>query len=189
MTTRVTVYCGSRKDVPASYLELAAEVGTQLAARGWSLTWGGSSVSMMGEVARAAREGGARTLGVIPKGLVGTELADDHADELVVVDTMRERKALMEAHGDAFLTLPGGFGTLDELFEALTLVQTKKVTKFPVVLFGRSYWQGLYDWIQNSVLAGGKVGEKDLALLHLTDDIDDAVRVVQEAHKAWDEAH
>ena len=107
MTTRVTVYCGSRVAVPASYLELAAEVGASIAARGWSLTWGGSSVSMMGEVARAARGGGARTLGVIPKGLVGTELADDHADELVVVDTMRERKALMEAHGDAFLALPG----------------------------------------------------------------------------------
>jgi predicted Rossmann-fold nucleotide-binding protein len=68
-------------------------------------------------------------------------------------------------------------------------VQTKKVTKFPVVLFGRSYWQGLYDWIHGSVLASGKVGEKDLALLHLTDDIDDAVRVVQEAHQAWAEAH
>jgi uncharacterized protein (TIGR00730 family) len=92
-------------------------------------------------------------------------------------------------YSQAFICLPGGFGTLDELFEALTLVQTKKVTKFPVVLFGRSYWQGLYDWIQDSVLASGKVGEKDLALLHLTDDIDDAVAVVQDAHKAWAEAH
>jgi predicted Rossmann-fold nucleotide-binding protein len=68
-------------------------------------------------------------------------------------------------------------------------VQTKKVTKFPVVLFGKSYWQGLYDWVRDSVLAGGKIGEKDLDLLYLTDDIDDAVRVVNDAHKAWADAH
>ena len=81
------------------------------------------------------------------------------------------------------------FGTMDELFEALTLVQTKKVTKFPVVLFGRRYWQGLYDWLRDSVQAGGKIGVRDLALLHLTDDIDDAVRVVEEAYQAWEETH
>ena len=92
-------------------------------------------------------------------------------------------------YAQAFVVLPGGFGTLDELFEALTLVQTKKVTKFPVVLFGRSYWQGLYDWVQQTALAGGKVSEKDLNLLHLTDDIDDAVRVVEESYEACSKAH
>jgi uncharacterized protein (TIGR00730 family) len=92
-------------------------------------------------------------------------------------------------YSQAFICLPGGFGTLDELFEALTLVQTKKVTKFPVVLFGRSYWEGLYNWLRDSVLAEGKSGEKDIALLHLTDDVDDAVRVVEEAYQAWEETH
>jgi uncharacterized protein (TIGR00730 family) len=99
------------------------------------------------------------------------------------------RKTMFIKYSQAFICLPGGFGTLDELFEALTLVQTKKVTKFPVVLFGRKYWQGLYDWVRDSVLESGKIGEKDLALLHLTDDIEDAVRVVEEAHKAWADAH
>jgi uncharacterized protein (TIGR00730 family) len=99
------------------------------------------------------------------------------------------RKTMFIKYSQAFICLPGGFGTLDELFEALTLVQTKKVTKFPVVLFGTHYWQGLYDWIKSSVLEGGKVGEKDLALLHLTDDIEDAVRVVKDAHQAWADAH
>ena len=92
-------------------------------------------------------------------------------------------------YSQAFVCLPGGFGTLDELFEALTLVQTKKVTKFPVVLLGREYWGGLYDWIARSVLGAGKIGEKDLDLLHLTDDVDDAVKVVHEAYRAWEEAH
>jgi uncharacterized protein (TIGR00730 family) len=92
-------------------------------------------------------------------------------------------------YSQAFVCLPGGFGTLDELFEALTLVQTKKVTKFPVVLLGSEYWGGLYDWISKTVLDSGKIGEKDLALLHLTDDVDDAVRIVQDAWRAWEEAH
>ncbi|HEX6343476.1 TIGR00730 family Rossman fold protein [Umezawaea sp.] len=170
MPTRVTVYCGSRRDVPASYLELAAEVGTSIAARGWSLTWGGSSVSMMGEVARAARGGGARTLGVIPKGLVGTELADDHADELVVVDTMRERKALMEAHGDAFLALPGGIGTCEELFEMWTSRVLSMHTKPVVVLDVDDHYRGLFDWVRE--LSGrGFVSRAAMDSLTITGDV------------------
>ena len=170
MTTRVTVYCGSRVAVPASYLSLAAEVGEAIAARGWSLTWGGSSVSMMGEVARAARAGGARTLGVIPKGLVGTELADDHADELVVVDTMRERKALMEAHGDAFLALPGGIGTCEELFEMWTSRVLSMHGKPVVVLDVDNHYRGLFDWIRE--LSGrGFVSRTALDSLTITGDV------------------
>jgi len=78
---------------------------------------------------------------------------------------------------------------MDELFEALTLVQTKKVTKFPVVLFGRSYWAGLHDWLARTVLESGKVNERDLTLLHLTDDIDEAVGFVESAYRAWEATH
>jgi hypothetical protein len=99
------------------------------------------------------------------------------------------RKTMFVKYSQAFVCLPGGFGTLDELFEALTLVQTKKVTKFPVVLLGTEYWGGLYEWLKGAVLESGKIGEKDLALVHLTDDIDDAVKVVNEAYRAWEEAH
>ena len=99
------------------------------------------------------------------------------------------RKTMFVKYSQAFVCLPGGFGTLDELFEALTLVQTKKVTKFPVVLLGSEYWGGLYDWIADTVHTSGKVGEKDLALLHVTDDVDDAVKIVQEAWRAWEEVH
>ena len=99
------------------------------------------------------------------------------------------RKTMFVKYSQAFVCLPGGFGTLDELFEALTLVQTKKVTKFPVVLLGSDYWGGLYDWIEKTVLDAGKIGEKDMALLHVTDDVDDAVGVVHEAYRAWEDAH
>jgi uncharacterized protein (TIGR00730 family) len=78
-------------------------------------------------------------------------------------------------YAQAFVIMPGGFGTLDEMFEALTLVQTNKVTRFPVILYGTRYWQGLIDWIRETVLAAGKVGEADLDLVTVTDDVDELV--------------
>ena len=112
----VCVYCASSTRVPESYVELAAEVGTALAARGHSLVSGGGRLSMMGAVARAARAGGAHTVGVIPQALVDVEVGDTDG-ELVVVGGMRERKGVMDARADAFLALAGGLGTLEELFE------------------------------------------------------------------------
>ncbi|RZS87254.1 hypothetical protein EV189_2679 [Motilibacter rhizosphaerae] len=113
----ICVFCASAEAIDESYKELAAEVGTQIARRGHSLVSGGGRVSMMGRVARAARAGGARTYGVIPRALHELEVGDTDSDELVLTDTMRERKALMDEHADAFLALPGGIGTLEELFE------------------------------------------------------------------------
>ena len=81
-------------------------------------------------------------------------------------------------YAQGFVIFPGGFGTLDELFEALTLVQTGKINQFPIVLFGVDYWGGLVDWIKNTVIAQGKASEKDLLLFHLTDDADEAVKLV-----------
>ncbi len=88
------------------------------------------------------------------------------------------RKTMFVKYAQGFVVMPGGFGTLDELFEALTLVQTRKVTSFPVVLFGRAYWQGLLDWFRETALPRGAVAESDLAMLQLTDDVDEAVRLV-----------
>lgn len=116
----VCVYCASSTSTPGRYVELAAQVGTALAASGHSLVSGGGSVAAMGAVARAARAGGAHTTGVIPRGLEALEVADRDADELVVVADMRTRKAEMDARSDAFLALPGGIGTLEELLEVWT---------------------------------------------------------------------
>jgi uncharacterized protein (TIGR00730 family) len=87
-------------------------------------------------------------------------------------------------YAQAFVVLPGGFGTMDELFEALTLVQTRKVTRFPVVLMGASYWSGLIDWLKDTLLADGKISAADLDLILLTDDVDDAVRHILDADAA-----
>jgi len=111
------VFCASSRSVHTRYLVLAGDVGAEIAARGWELVSGGGSVSMMGAVATAAREGGARTTGVVPRLLLDAEVADLDADELLITETMRERKAEMDARSDAFLALPGGLGTLEELLE------------------------------------------------------------------------
>ena len=113
----VCVFCASSERIPQHYIDLAADVGTELARRGHTLVSGGGSVSSMGAVARAARAGGARTIGVIPEALLAWEVADEQADELVVTPDMRVRKGEMDRRADAFLTLPGGIGTLEELLE------------------------------------------------------------------------
>ena len=113
----ICVFCASSERIPSHYVALAAEVGAELARRGHSLVSGGGSVSCMGAVARAARAGGARTVGVIPQALRDWEVADESADELVVTMDMRTRKGEMDGRADAFLTLPGGIGTLEELME------------------------------------------------------------------------
>jgi uncharacterized protein (TIGR00730 family) len=113
----VCVYCASSTRIDPSYVALATDVGRALAERGHTLVSGGGDLSMMGAVARAARAGGAHTTGVIPRQLLELEVGDRDADDLLVVDDMRTRKGLMDARADAFLTLPGGLGTLEELFE------------------------------------------------------------------------
>jgi uncharacterized protein (TIGR00730 family) len=113
----VCVFCASSTAIDGSYVDLAAEVGAALAARGHSLVSGGGRISAMGAVARAVRAGGGRTVGVIPRVLVDLEVADTESDELLVTDDMRARKGEMDRRADAFLTLPGGLGTLEELFE------------------------------------------------------------------------
>ena len=113
----VCVFCSSSLTIDEGYVRLAADVGTELARRGHALVSGGGSISCMGAVARAARAGGAHTAGVIPQALVDLEVGDDDADELIVTPDMNTRKTEMERRADAFIVLPGGLGTMEELFE------------------------------------------------------------------------
>ncbi|OUC94994.1 TIGR00730 family Rossman fold protein [Streptosporangium minutum] len=116
----ICVFLASSQKIDNKYLALAEEVGAELARRGHTLVSGGAKVSCMGAVARAARAGGGRTIGVIPQALVDIEVSDEESDELIVTTDMRERKGIMDARSDAFLVLPGGIGTLEELFEIWT---------------------------------------------------------------------
>ncbi|MDT3441236.1 MULTISPECIES: TIGR00730 family Rossman fold protein [unclassified Pseudofrankia] len=130
---RICVYCSSSERIDPGYVLLAAQVGSELAARGHDLVSGGGSISCMGGVARAARAGGAHTLGVIPRKLLELEVSDTDADELIITETMRERKAIMDGRADAFLALPGGLGTLEELFEVWVAAMLGMHTK-PIVV-------------------------------------------------------
>jgi len=120
MTHSVCVFCSSSGSIDGRYLELAREFGRHFGPRGWTLVSGGGSVSMMGELARSVRASGGHTIGVIPQALKDLEVADLEADELVVTHDMRQRKGVMDERSDAFVALPGGIGTLEELMEAWT---------------------------------------------------------------------
>ncbi|MFC5993956.1 TIGR00730 family Rossman fold protein [Pseudonocardia hispaniensis] len=170
MRYTVCVYCASSDSVPERYLELATAVGAGIAERGWNLVSGGGRVSMMGAVAAAARNGGARTIGVIPRALVDREVADVFADELLVTDTMRERKAVMEAHTDAFLALPGGIGTCEELFETWTAGTLGMHTKPVVLLDPDGHWAGLLAWL-HELVERGFVSPQALARLVVATDV------------------
>ena len=169
----VCVYCASGEPIDAGYLELAAAVGTRLAADGHSLVSGGGRVSMMGEVARAARAGGAHTLGVIPEHLVPYEVADRDADELLVVATMRERKREMDERSDAFVALPGGIGTLEELFEVWTAGSLGMHDKPVLVLDPDGFYAPLWAFLDD-LRRRGFVRAAALEQLHRVASVDEA---------------
>ena len=169
----VCVYCAAGPRHP-ELLELAHRVGEAIAARGWTLVSGGGNVSAMGAVADGARAAGGRTVGVIPKALVHRELADIAADELVVTDTMRQRKQVMEERSDAFLALPGGIGTLEELFETWTAGYLGMHDKPVVLLDPHGHYDGLRGWL-GSLVESGYVTQAALDRMVVVDDIEAAL--------------
>lgn len=169
----VCVYCASGPTDP-QLLKLADQMGKAIADRGWTLVSGGGNVSAMGAVASGARARGGRTIGVIPKALVHRELADVDADELVVTDTMRERKQVMEDRADAFIALPGGIGTLEEFFEAWTAGYLGMHDKPLVVLDPVGHYDGLFAWLRE-LEANGYVAQAALDRLLVCDDVEVAL--------------
>lgn len=143
----IGVFCASSRTLDQRWLDLATATGRELAARGHTLVSGGGCVGMMGALADGARAAGGYTLGVIPQPLVDLEVADTHSDELVVTDGMASRKTLMIEKSDAFITLPGGLGTLDELFEVWTTAVLGMHRKPVVVVDVDGFYQGLLSWL------------------------------------------
>jgi uncharacterized protein (TIGR00730 family) len=141
MPKLLCVYCSSSDRLDPKYATAATALGRDMVARGWGLVYGGGKTGLMGTIARAVKSEGGRVVGVIPEFMKARELAYDEADELITVVTMRERKLLMETRADAFVALPGGFGTLEEIMEILTLRQLDVVKK-PCVFYNQD---GFYD--------------------------------------------
>ncbi|HEY7048678.1 MAG TPA: TIGR00730 family Rossman fold protein [Jatrophihabitantaceae bacterium] len=150
----ICVFCASSERIEARYVLLAEQVGARLAKGGHTLVSGGARVSMMGAVARAARVGGAPTVGVMPQVLIDIEIGDTDSDELIIVQTMRERKQIMDARADVFVALPGGIGTFEELFEAWTAGSIGLHGKPVFVLDPDDFYRPLWTYLDSLVDRG-----------------------------------
>lgn len=139
----ICVYSSSSDLVAPDFFTVARELGAAIARRGHTLVWGGTNVGLMGACAEAAQQAGAKVIGIIPSFIADHGLAYDKADELIVTTDMRQRKALMEQRADAFVALPGGFGTLEEIFEIITLKQLRRHNKAIVFLNAAGYYEPL----------------------------------------------
>lgn len=151
---KICVYCGARDGNDPTYAAAAEALGAMLGGKGWGLVYGAGDVGLMGRVARSAQAAGAPTLGVIPEHLVRMEVGKRDLDRYVVTETMHERKKVMFMNADAVIVLPGGAGTLDEFFEALTWRQLGLHDKPIVLLNVGGYWDPLVALIDNLVTQG-----------------------------------
>lgn len=179
----VSVFGSARSKADSPECEMAEQLGAALARAGYAVITGGGP-GVMEAANRGATEAGGLSVGL------GIELPfeqglNDWVDMGINFRYFFVRKTMFVKYAQAFVVLPGGFGTLDELFEALTLVQTGKVTRFPVVLMGTTYWQGLLDWVRDTMSVNGKIGPADLDLICLTDDVAAAVRHIVDADAAF----
>lgn len=177
----VSVFGSARTDPGSQEYRLGEEIGAKLHEAGYAVITGGGP-GIMEAANKGCDQAGGLSVGL------GIELPfeqsmNEHLDIGLEFRYFFVRKTMFVKYSQAFVVLPGGFGTLDELFEAITLVQTRKITRFPIVLVGTQFWGGLVDWVKNTMLPGGKISPEDLDLFHLTDDPDEAVRVIVEAHQ------
>jgi hypothetical protein len=178
----VSVFGSARTPVDSPEYAVGEALGAALARDGWAVITGGGP-GVMEAVNKGTSQAGGVSIGL------GIELPfeqklNDWVDIGVNFRYFFVRKTMFVKYSQAFVVLPGGFGTMDELFEALTLVQTRKVTSFPVILYGAEYWQGLLDWLRSTMLANGKVSASDVDLIRVSDDIDEIVTIIRDSQAA-----
>jgi uncharacterized protein (TIGR00730 family) len=174
---------GSARTKPANrYYKLARQLGTMLAEHGYAVITGGGP-GIMAAANRGAQEGGGLSVGCNIE-LPHEQGLNPYVDLGIEFRYFFARKVMFVKYADAFVIFPGGYGTLDELFEALALIQTGKIYQFPVILFGREYWSGLIGWLKTQVLPEKKISPADLELLVITDDVDHAAQTVIAAYEA-----
>lgn len=174
---RVAVYCGSSEGNDPAFLAEAHALGAGIAAAGLGLVYGGANAGLMGAVADAALAGGAEVIGVLPQVLAGREIAHEGLTRLEQVLTMHERKARMAELSDAFLILPGGYGTLDEMMEAVTWAQLRLHEKPCILINTAGYWNGLLAFLDSAV-AAGFLKAQNRALLRVADSAAEALELL-----------
>jgi uncharacterized protein (TIGR00730 family) len=176
----VSVFGSARSRPGTPEYELAVEIASGLAEAGYAVITGGGPGIM------EAANKGASMAGGVSVGL-GIELPletglNDYVNVGVEFRYFFVRKTVFVKYSQAFVVLPGGYGTMDELFEALTLVATGKITRFPIVLVGSEYWSGMLSWLRETMLADGKIHPEELDLLQVTDDPEEVVKIIKKAH-------
>ena len=171
-TKSVCVYCGSRDGNAPEYAQAAHETGQMLAANEWRLVYGAGDVGLMGRVANAVQEAGGKTFGVIPTHLLDWEVGKRDLDSFVITETMHERKKVMFMNADAVVVLPGGAGSLDEFFEALTWRQLRLHNKPLILLNIDGFWDPLCDLLRH-VVDSGFAGDDILSFVQIAEDVAD----------------
>lgn len=181
----VTIFGSARIKPNHPYYKTAEEIAYKLVQHGYGvITGGGPGIMEAGN--RGANRAGGKSVGLniyLPHEQKGNPYIDP--DKLITFDYFFVRKVMFMKYSQGFIVMPGGFGTLDELFEAMTLIQTKKIGRFPIVLVGKKYWAGMIDWIRKALLAEGMIHESDMNLFSVVDKPADAVAVIDDFYSKY----
>lgn len=181
----VSIFGSARTKPEHKYYQLAEDIAFKLTKEGYGIITGGGP-GIMEAANKGAKSAGGKSVGLnieLPFEQSSNPYID--SDKLITFDYFFVRKLMFIKYAQGFVVLPGGFGTMDELFEALTLIQTKKIAKFPIVLAGREYWAGLFEWIRETLVTEKMVDEKDLNLIFLADDAEHAVNHINEFYSRY----
>lgn len=181
----VTIFGSARVKSNHPYYKMADEIAYQLVQHGYGVvTGGGPGIMEAGN--RGARRAGGKSVGLniyLPHEQKGNPYIDP--DKLITFDYFFVRKVMFVKYSQGFIVMPGGFGTIDELSEALTLIQTKKIGRFPIVLVGKKFWGGMIDWIKKVLVSEAMISEDDLDLFNIVDTPEDAVKVIDDFYAKY----
>ena len=177
----VSIFGSSRTKSGAKYYKLAEEIAYLLAKEGYAIITGSGS-GMMEAGNKGARRAGGKSIGLNIQ-IPSEQKPNKYVDTLVDFRYFFVRKVMFVKYAKAFVIMPGGFGTLDELFESLNLIQTERIGKFPVVLVGKEYWKGMIEWLRNMVLRHGNISPGDMGIFKVTDDPKDVVRIIKKFYE------
>lgn len=179
----VSIFGSARAKPDNEYYKMAEKTAQKITEKGFGIITGGGP-GIMEAANKGAREGKGKSVGLgisLPFEQGVNEFVDP--DYVIDFNYFFARKVMFVKYAQGFIVFPGGFGTLDEFFEAMTLIQTNKVTRFPVVLIGKNYWSGLVEWIKKTMIENKTISKEDVDLFKVTDDCDEAVNIICEFYK------
>jgi uncharacterized protein (TIGR00730 family) len=181
----VSIFGSARTKPESEFYQMAEEIAAKLVRHGYGvITGGGPGIMEAGNKGAKKQNGKSVGLNIELPHEQGSNIYID-PDKLISFDYFFVRKVMFVKYSQGFVVMPGGFGTLDEMFEAITLIQTNKIGRFPIVLVGRDFWSGLIDWIKNTMLTAGNISPKDLDLINIVDTPTEAVKVIDEFYSQY----